>query len=143
MWVFKFNDVIAGIVNLLSDPTFPLYRCICFVDKVSINIDGAVYLCPKKEDAYTFISNICDDNFISSFYEKRVLTAKRFSEKERTSVWYSNLIEYCVDSTFQNVIGQDELYDEEELGQFFEDLIYLYTQIDTSELWERWINSGF
>lgn len=138
-----FNDVIAGIVNLLSDPIFPLYRCICFVDKVSINIDGSVFLCPKKEDEYTFISNIREDSFIASFAEKRVLTAKRFSEKEIVSVWYSNLIEYCVDSTFQNVIGQDELHDEEELGQFFEDLIYLYTQIDISELSKRWFNSGF
>lgn len=138
-----FNDVIAGVVNLSSKPTSSVYRCVCFSDKVSIDMNGLVFLCPKKEDDTTFIGNVTDDNFINEFYDNRLKAAERFSSKQLASTWFSNLTEYCVDSTFQNIDGEEEIQDEDILSTFFEDLIYYCLQKDVSDIWNRWVESGF
>ncbi len=137
------NDAVAGLVNLCSSPSLSAYRCICLLDKVSVDLDGSVYLCPKKEDSHTLIGNVTDEDFVKTFHERRLQAAQRFAIKPIESVWYSGLTEYCVDSTYENDAGQDKLQDEDVLSRFYEDLIYFSVKNDTSFLWDRWVNSGF
>lgn len=137
------NDAVAGLVNLCSPPSLSAYRCVCLLDKVSIDLDVAVYLCPKEETALTLIGNITDEGFVKQFYERRLQAAQRFAAKPLAPVWYSGLTEYCIDATYEDNAGRDKLQDEDILGQFYEDLIYLSSQTDISFLWERWVNSGF
>lgn len=137
------NDAVAGLVNLYSQPSVSAYRCVCLLDKVSVDSDGSVYLCPKEETARTFIGNITEDDFEKEFDEKRLRAAQRFAAKPLAPVWYSALTEYCIDATCEDDAGQDRLQDEDILGLFFEDLIYLISQTDMSFLWEQWADSGF
>ena len=137
------NDAVAGLINISSDPIMSKYRCVCLLDKVSINIDGAVYICPKEESERTFIGMITDDDFKSSFWEKRESAAKRFSSNPLESYWFSDLIEYCIDSTFINNDGYEEIQDKDIFGRFFEDLLFLSVKTDPSVLVERWTNTGF
>lgn len=138
-----FNEAKAGIVNVSAAPCTSAYRCVCFLDKVSVDLDGSVYLCPKEESERTVIGNINDTNFSLKFNEKRLSAANRFSSKAVSQVWYSNLIEFCVDSTFDDGRGIDRLYDENELERFFEDIIYFYSRNDVSNICDEWVDSGF
>lgn len=137
------NDAVAGLVNLCFPPSRSAHRCVCLLDKVSIDLDGSVYLCPKEESVRTLIGNIADECFVEEFRERRIQAAQRFAAKPLAPVWYSGLTEYCIDATYENDAGQDKLQDEDILSQFYEDLIYLSSQRDMSALGERWADSGF
>lgn len=137
------NDAVAGLINSSLHPTRSRYRCVCFLDKVSIDIDGAVYICPKEESYRTYIGRVDEKDFKTNFNKNRILAAQKFSAPPVKEEWYSYLIEHCIDITKTNEIGQETLQDDEIIGDFFEDLLFLSSKRDTSFFVDRWIDSGF
>lgn len=138
-----FNDAVAGIINLQHSPCISKYRCNCLLDKVSVNLDGTVYICPKIEDSCTVIGNINDKDFIANFSKNRENAANYFVANELSSKWYSNLLEFCVDIIYRDFNGTYHLQDKEWIERYFEDLIYKSATMDSYNLVNKWQHFGF
>lgn len=138
-----YTDSIAHIVNLIERPCISEYMCNCCLDKVSVEIDGSVYLCPKIKNSQTYIGNVFDSDFVDNFNKHRKQAAKYFRKSKVGLAWYSNLMEYCIDSIQVNNRGKWLLADEVVLSTYFEDLIFLYIRNDFSGLSQKWIGMGF
>lgn len=137
------NEAVAGLVNICSYPNLTVYRCNCFRDKVSVDLDGSVYICPKVQNTNSLIGNVMSKRFVEEFEENRYRAALRFSAKPIAPIWYSNMVEYCVDSVYEDTTGKLSLRDEDIMSEFYEDLLYLRSKREVSALWEQWIHSGF
>ena len=138
-----FTDAMAHLINLSSRPTTSKYICNCILDKVSVDVDGNVYVCPKVMDSSTLIGNIFNENFFNEFGECREKAAAYFVAQKVEMPWYSNLMEICIDSIDQGVGKKWNVVDNAELGKYFEDLIVLSYRIDINALAQKWKESGF
>ncbi len=138
-----FTDATAGIVNFFSTPCTSDYMCNCLLDKVSIDIHGNVYICPKIEVQETKIGNIFDPDFETCFETSRKKAAAYFSKEKAVFSWYSNLLEHCIEMMQFNTCGKLELQDEKTLETYFEDVIYFCVKNNVSDIVEYWQRFGF
>lgn len=138
-----FTDAMAHLINLNSSPAISKYICNCILDKVSVDVDGNVYVCPKVMDSNTLIGNIFDKEFCIEFNERREKAASYFDAKKMDLPWYSNLMEICIDSISDGAEKKWHMIDGVELEKYFEDLILMSFGIDINTLSHKWEESGF
>ena len=138
-----FTDAIAHLINLNSTPATSKYICNCILDKVSVDVDGNVYVCPKVMNSNTLIGNVFDDNFSNEFENYREKAASYFIGQEVEMPWYSNLMEICIDSISEGADEKWHIMDDMDLEKYFEDLIIFSYKIDINALSQKWKESGF
>ena len=116
-----FTDAMVHLINLSSHPATSKYICNCILDKVSVDVDGNIYVCPKVMDSNTMVGNIFDKNFFNEFVECREKAASYFVDQKVKMPWYSSLMEICIDSISQGIEKKWNVVDNAELEKYFED----------------------
>lgn len=140
-----FTDTKAYLINLYSknNKNFSKYICSCILDKVSVDIDGEVYVCPKLHRKKLSLGNVCSDTFINEFNKNRLEKMQYFNKNKLKKYWFINLLEPCVDMLYQSFDRTWHIVDYKILEKYFEDLIYESINLNIHELKEMWENSGF
>lgn len=138
-----FTDAKAHVINILSEPKLKTkYMCTCLLDKVSVDVAGNIFTCPKYMGMETKIGNVNDELSMATFEQNRERAATVFLQDRVKKRWFYSIMDLCIDMLHIEKDGLLDIDDADIIEEYFEELIYDSLYVDES-LYERWIDSGF